>query len=504
MLEASALVALIGMAIALRAAHALRGGLWRDEAQFLNIATLPAVGDVVRFLGAHESHPPLYYLLMRAWTAVAGTSDAAVVLPGLILGAVTIVAAWRLGRAIGTPATGWVAAGLVAMSPGLIEADSAVRPYTFLALLLLLAVSLLWLSLETGRTRFLLAWVITVTTILYTHNWGVLPVASMGILAIGVIIRRRSALSLRPFLLACVSVMMLWSPWLPSVVRQAQVGGQLSVPTSPLVQAAASPAVIRPGLFPDCGDGSWRSVSSGVLFLRRANPPASVPATGWIRLSTWVIFGAMTLATAGSFRTGLLVRHTIVMLAPLALIASAAVLTQRTAGRGLAAVTLIIVLWLNTREAIHLAGVPRSNTDVIARLATSEAGPDDLVLLVPGDLVSSFERYYSGRARTFPYPEGSDERPVEFDNRIAQETRPDVIGSAANRIAEVLLAGGKVWEVSAGMPEHLAGPWGAMIARMRSLGADPVDVTVSRPGGPASREDAGLRVWAIPASTRAR
>src|SRR5690349_13122757 len=69
----------LGLGALLRFSLALRGGLWRDEALFLGIAGLPRVRDVLDFLAFHESHPPLYYLLQRAWMGIAGAGDTAAV-----------------------------------------------------------------------------------------------------------------------------------------------------------------------------------------------------------------------------------------------------------------------------------------------------------------------------------------------------------------------------------------------------------------------------------------
>lgn len=36
---------------------------WQDEAHYLNVAALPSVRGVISFVYAHESHPPLLYLI---------------------------------------------------------------------------------------------------------------------------------------------------------------------------------------------------------------------------------------------------------------------------------------------------------------------------------------------------------------------------------------------------------------------------------------------------------
>lgn len=53
---------------ALRWGEATAGGFWVDKAQALEVMGLPTVGETIAFLAQHESHPPVYYVLMRGWT----------------------------------------------------------------------------------------------------------------------------------------------------------------------------------------------------------------------------------------------------------------------------------------------------------------------------------------------------------------------------------------------------------------------------------------------------
>src|SRR5215472_4930988 len=60
----------------LRLSLAARSGLWGDEALFLFIVHSPSLAAMLHFLHYQESQPPLFYLLMRAWQAVFGPSEA--------------------------------------------------------------------------------------------------------------------------------------------------------------------------------------------------------------------------------------------------------------------------------------------------------------------------------------------------------------------------------------------------------------------------------------------
>src|SRR5690606_27437770 len=113
----------------IRASLALGSGLWRDEVQSLTISRLPTLGEMFEFLIREESHPPLFYLIERAWTSVFGASDLAVIALGLIPASALILAtgviAWRWSR----PAAGVAAAWFVALAWPLVWQGGDGRPY---------------------------------------------------------------------------------------------------------------------------------------------------------------------------------------------------------------------------------------------------------------------------------------------------------------------------------------------------------------------------------------
>ena len=145
--QARALIAVGGAVVVgtvLRLITPGAGPLWRDEALFLFIVQLPSVSDLLSFLYQHESHPPLFYLIMRAWGSIAGTSEAALNVMPIVFSIALIPSMFWIGsRAFGR-ATGLLACWIVALHPGLIFHSVQIRPY---ALLTLLAVgSCFWLT----------------------------------------------------------------------------------------------------------------------------------------------------------------------------------------------------------------------------------------------------------------------------------------------------------------------------------------------------------------------
>ncbi len=87
-----------------------RSHLWLDEALTVNIAKLP-LGDLQAAL-KQDGAPPLYYVLLHAWSSVFGTGDVAVRALAGIISVLTLPVVWFCGRRLGRPG-----------APGPISAD---------------------------------------------------------------------------------------------------------------------------------------------------------------------------------------------------------------------------------------------------------------------------------------------------------------------------------------------------------------------------------------------
>src|SRR5207302_10204666 len=74
-------------------------GLWYDEA-FVMWVGGHRWQDVLPLLASHDFHPPLYYLLIKAWTGVAGTGEAAVRAASACLSVICVPLSYALARRV--------------------------------------------------------------------------------------------------------------------------------------------------------------------------------------------------------------------------------------------------------------------------------------------------------------------------------------------------------------------------------------------------------------------
>lgn len=115
---------------------------------------------------------PLYYVALKAWCGLVGTTEFALRLPSAILGVITVPLVYRLGRRLFGTATGVLAALLLAINPFAIHYSQEARPYALFLLLSVVSVGYLLRLCERYARRDAAAYVIASTAAFYTHAFA--------------------------------------------------------------------------------------------------------------------------------------------------------------------------------------------------------------------------------------------------------------------------------------------------------------------------------------------
>jgi len=127
-----------------------------------------------------------YYALLKAWMGVAGTETGAARMLGAILAVPGVAAVWAIGRILGGPAVGLMAAALTVWSPMFVAQARELRMYPLFTLSLLLAMLALALILRRGDTAG--RWAMFVAgsvSAFYAQAIGILFVPVAGALILG-------------------------------------------------------------------------------------------------------------------------------------------------------------------------------------------------------------------------------------------------------------------------------------------------------------------------------
>lgn len=218
--------------------------IWFDEAFSWRMVQYP-LGEMIERISLDNS-PPLYFVLLKYWSATFGDSLLALRSLSALLGGTTIIAMFMFVRA----ATAWsapngvsdegqdgwqweaalAAAFLVAISPFQVRWSWDIRPYALGTALSLFSSWALFRALPSsgGRTRWWHVYTVVTVLFMYTHYFALFQVLAQALFVSYVLLhpseairlRHSSAPQTRAAVVAFVLIGVCWLPWIPAFLRQ--------------------------------------------------------------------------------------------------------------------------------------------------------------------------------------------------------------------------------------------------------------------------------------------
>ena len=202
------LAALTLLALALRLVNIGAQSLWEDEAASVDYARHPVWELATRSLD--PGNPPLYYLMLKGWMALWGTSDLALRSLSVLCGVLCIPALFALARRLsGRPAVALGAAFLLAIAPRHVFFSQEIRAYVPIALLAIVSTHVLLAALRTGGWWRWSLYVLLAACAPYLHFQGFLLLLAQGVAG-------------GAYLLAARAPRRAWAAW---AVAQAALAG---------------------------------------------------------------------------------------------------------------------------------------------------------------------------------------------------------------------------------------------------------------------------------------
>lgn len=247
-LAAALLAAIVFLAALLRFGLITGQSLWWDEVVTWQQSRLP-LGDMLAATAA-DNYPPLYNILAMASMAVLGETELALRLPSAILGTLTILATYWVGRlAAGIPA-GLLAALLLAFSPYHIWYSDEARMYALLACSATLLAGCVLSFAERPRWWMGLASIFCAMALLYSHPYGALTWAAICLGIAPLLILRGDIPRLATLAALQLAALLAFAPWIGVLLSRAadiQSAGFWIEPVTPwslfqlLVQLSSGP-----------------------------------------------------------------------------------------------------------------------------------------------------------------------------------------------------------------------------------------------------------------------
>jgi hypothetical protein len=378
----------------------LGAGFWIDEGLSVGIAHhhLTAIPGLLR----QDGSPPGYYLLLGAWMRLFGDGERATHTLSLVFAIGCIPLAFAAGRSLFDRPTGLVCAALAAIDPFLTNYAQETRMYSLEAFLSLLVALSYVNGVLRGRRWWLVAFVGSLVGMLYVHNWALFLCVG---LAAGTALFARERL--RRFAVAAAAVVLLYVPWLPTVLFQARHTGAPWSTAPSFHELVLAPGAVFAGdaaflAFALVGGAGLASV-----LRRRGEEERAVVLTLAATAGGTVLLGWLASQMSPAWST----RYLAVVLGPLLLLAGRGLLRARRLG--LAAFLAVAFVW---------AGYPvsdnKENARQVSAALTASIRPGELVISTHPEQVPLL-RYYLGAPPRFATTLGAVADSQVFDWRDA-------------------------------------------------------------------------------------
>lgn len=171
------LLVVIGVAIALRIVGLGHQSFWYDEAFTLRVSHGPLSGIFERLAGS-ESTPPLYYVIVSGWRAIAGSGEVGVRLLSVVFGVALVPVTYVVGLRSSGPRAALIAAAFVATNPELIWMSQEARSYSLVVLLVASSAAVCLVLRDRFSSRLLLAWAALAVAAIATHYFALFVIGA--------------------------------------------------------------------------------------------------------------------------------------------------------------------------------------------------------------------------------------------------------------------------------------------------------------------------------------
>ncbi len=191
----------------------LTQSLWRDEA-FAVLLSEPPVAGIVK-LTAQDFNPPLYYFILHFWMKIFGEGEIAIRMLSFVFHLLLVYGVYKFGKLLKLPERfNYFLALITFLNPMLIYYAFEARMYSLLALL---ATASMYFFLTRNWALYILSSALG----LWTQ-----PFMAFVLLSQGVYLLVTKALT-RQYLMAFAAILLLFSPWLPTIIFQFSRSGPM-------------------------------------------------------------------------------------------------------------------------------------------------------------------------------------------------------------------------------------------------------------------------------------
>ena len=408
------LLGVAALAAALRWFRIDAQSLWYDEGISAHQLTR-SFPEILR-AAALDTHPPLYYWALKAWSEVFGQSELALRSLSALCGLAAVVLTFLIGRRLFGPLAGLLGALLLAVAPLAVYYSQEVRMYAMVSALGLLAVY------AHTRRKFVLYAIAGLAT-LYTQYLGIAVLLALNLHAALFLTRSRGTWLRWGAANAAIAIGFL--PWLPTFVDQQShalnVSPRTAIGLTTRTLTAYGGGIAQSEVF------LW----GGVLLVVLAAVGVAIYRQ-WdaltLALLNWLV--PLGLVIGLGLRSGLFeVRYLVLGLPGLCLLAGLGMTKLVPKPLVMAPLGLAVAPAAMGLSAQYFdPALARDDYRGLVAAIQRDARPNDAIVLVAPNQVEVFGYYYTGPLPMVGLPA---QRPIDPDDAVR---RLEAIRSAHERI----------------------------------------------------------------------
>jgi mannosyltransferase len=434
--------ALVFLAFVLRIPN-LGRAYWIDEGISVGIASHP-VRQIPGLL-REDGSPPLFYVLLHFWIRLFGTTPVATHMLLLLVSLLAVPLGYWAGTELFDRRAGLAAAALLATNPFLGWYSTETRMYPIVVVLAIVALTLSIRAVRDRSGRAGAGAVVAFAALLYTHNWGVYLFGATAILLGGLALARHHRRLAWWIAGGSAAVLVLWLPWVPSLLQQAQ--------------STAAPWAVRPAIrffFADQSTALGGTIglviapllAVGAWWVNRGRPADEVLLARL--LCAIAILTALAGWLVAQVEPSWTVRYLAVVVAPFLLAAAGALASSRAGRVVVASACILLVGWsvIGSLLPNPNAAYAKSNVAAVAHAAAPALAPGDVVVVTQTEQLAVLAHYLpKGLIYVTPTGPVTDPYVVDWRNLVSrlQKAQPC---AAVNPIVSTLPIGAHVLEIN--------------------------------------------------------
>ncbi len=189
--------------------------LWADEGWTIAATAETNPINVITKWVDEDVHPPLFFINLNIWRQFTGDTIFEMRYFSVLITLIGIAVMYRLGKAMFSARTGVIAALFFGLHDLVTVLTQEVRHYPQQQTATALALWMYWRFWQRPTRNRGVAFAISGAILIWSHYWGGLVLLA---LALHALVTRRQ--NLQPYILANVSIGLLYLPWLPSIYGQ--------------------------------------------------------------------------------------------------------------------------------------------------------------------------------------------------------------------------------------------------------------------------------------------